>query len=71
MSPTKGKYSIKSSEFKVDTVPTAVNTIEHFFDAAAKEPLTTFAHQLIADGWEPLSERGQEWWHLRFRRRVK
>jgi hypothetical protein len=27
--------------------------------------------QLLDDGWEPLAERGEQWWELRFRRKVK
>ena len=46
---------------------------EYHFDKSeeAKRVLDGFASELIKNGWEPLSERGENWWHLRFRRRTK
>jgi hypothetical protein len=29
-----------------------------------------FVKHLLEDGWEPVAERGEDWWQLRFRRRV-
>jgi len=34
---------------------------------AAHKQLVTM---LLSDGWEPVDERGEGWWQLRFRRRV-
>ena len=30
-----------------------------------------FVKTLLQDGWEPTPERGENWWNLRFKRRVK
>jgi len=38
--------------------------------ANAEEAHNRLVQMLISDGWEPLPERGEYWWQLRFRRRV-
>ncbi|MCE7984609.1 MAG: zinc ribbon domain-containing protein [Caldilinea sp. CFX5] len=29
-----------------------------------------FTAQLVKQGWEPLSDRGNQWWQIKFRRRI-
>ena len=36
-----------------------------------KHAHTEFVKKLVADGWEPSEERGNDWYALRFRRQVK
>ena len=61
VSPAKGQYvALKSRELKPkESDKDALNTL-----------LNEFSVQLVKDGWEPISERGQEWWELRFRRKI-
>ncbi len=75
ISPTKGKYTCeKSQRFAImahdggkDVWPS--NDFEDSKDA--KKILDKFVVDLISQGWEPISERGNNWWHLRFKRIVK
>lgn len=70
LSPKKGKYiAMKSDGFKKFTF------LLHFpYTEPARSEAEQYCDQLIdwlvKDGWEPLPERGENWWNLRFRRKL-
>ena len=43
----------------------------HFKKRKAGESHDNVVQQLMADGWEPTTDRGEAWFNHRFRRRVK
>lgn len=67
--PTKGKYTAaKSEQFKLDEDDLKFFGFGHF--ESPKKFLDDFATKLTRDGWEPIPERGADFWHLRFKRRI-
>jgi hypothetical protein len=60
-----GKYCASESP-KVDCNRDGYHTYD-----ACQSLLPKFVQQLLQEGWEALPERGEKWYQLRFRRRVK